>query len=172
MSFNKAILIGNVGKDPEIRSTQGGDRVATFSIATSERWKDKATGEKKESTEWHRIVCFNDALVGVIEKYVLKGSSVAIEGQIKTRKWEKDGQDHYSTEIVIGRFNGGLTLLGGKRDGAGDRDEHNYGTTKTREYAASGGGGGSPVDTSSRPREDFTADLDDQIPFITSWSLR
>jgi single-strand DNA-binding protein len=165
MSFNKAIIIGNVGGDPEIKSMNNGDRVAQFSVATSERWKDKTSGERKESTEWHRVVVFNQPLIDVIDNYVSKGSQIAIEGQIKTRKWEKDGQNHYSTEIVIGRFNGSLTLLG-KREGGGDRDEHAYGTTRSRTDTAGGGfSGGERYDNGGAPREDFSADLDDEIPF-------
>lgn len=115
MSLNKALIIGNVGKDPEIRSMQSGDTVASFSIATSESWKDKASGERKEKTEWHRISCFNQGLNKVIEKYVKKGTKIYIEGQIETRKWtDKDGVEKYSTEIVLRPFRGELVLLGGK----------------------------------------------------------
>jgi single-strand DNA-binding protein len=168
MSFNKAILIGNVGADPEIRTTNSGDRIANLRLATSERWKDKTTGERKESTEWHRVVCFNDALVGVIEQYVQKGSQISVEGQIKTRKWQdQGGVDRYSTEIVIGRFNGGLTLLGRREGGGGDRDEHSYGTTRTRDGAGGGYDAGQRqgYDEARGPREDFSADLDDEVPF-------
>jgi single-strand DNA-binding protein len=114
-SVNKAIIIGNVGKDPEIRSMQSGDTVASFSIATSESWKDKTSGERKEKTEWHRVSCFNQGLNKVIEKYVKKGSKIYIEGQIETRKWtDKDGAEKYSTEIVLRPFRGELVLLGSK----------------------------------------------------------
>lgn len=117
-SVNRVILIGNVGKDPEIRSTQGGDRIANLSLATSETWNDKASGERKEKTEWHRVVCFNDRTSDVIEKFVRKGSKIYVEGQLQTRKWtNKDGADQYSTEVVIGKFNGQLTMLDSKRDG-------------------------------------------------------
>jgi single-strand DNA-binding protein len=115
MSLNKALIIGNVGKDPEIRSMQSGDTVASFSIATSESWKDKTSGERKEKTEWHRVSCFNQGLNKVIEKYVKKGSKIYIEGQIETRKWtDKDGAEKYSTEIVLRPFRGELVLLGSK----------------------------------------------------------
>lgn len=112
---NKVILIGNVGKDPEIRSFQSGDRVANFSIATSESWKDKESGEKKERTEWHRISVTNQGLIKVIESYVTKGTKVYLEGQLETRKWtDKDGVEKYSTEISLRPYRGELVLLGGK----------------------------------------------------------
>lgn len=158
MSFNKVILIGNVGKDPDIRSTNSGDRVASFSLATSERWKDKSTGQRKETTTWHNIVVWNQGLVGVIEEYVAKGSQIAIEGKITNRKYEKDGIDRYITEIVIGRFDGGLTLLG-KREGGGgggyERDEHGYGQTRDRTDGRGGFDAG----------QQYQAELDDEIPF-------
>jgi single-strand DNA-binding protein len=114
-SVNKAIIVGNVGKDPEIRSMQSGDTVASFSIATSESWKDKTSGERKEKTEWHRVSCFNQGLNKVIDSYVKKGSKIYIEGQIETRKWtDKDGVEKYSTEIVLRPFRGELVLLGSK----------------------------------------------------------
>lgn len=113
--LNKVILIGNVGKDPEIRALQSSDRVASFSLATSESWKDKATGERKSKTEWHRVSCFNQGLVGVIENYVKKGSKIYIEGQIETRKWaDKDGVEKYSTEIILRPFKSELVLLDSK----------------------------------------------------------
>jgi len=118
-SLNRATIIGNVGKDPEIRATQDGREIASLSIATSEKWKDKNSGEWKENTEWHRISVFNEGLVKVIKQYVTKGTKLMIEGQIKTRKWvNKDGQDQYSTEIVIQNFGGQMILLGGKPSGA------------------------------------------------------
>jgi single-strand DNA-binding protein len=114
-SVNKVILVGNVGKDPEIRSMQSGDKVASFSIATSESWKDKTSGEKKEKTEWHRISVFNQGLVSIIEKYVRKGSKVYLEGQLETRKWtDSAGIEKYSTEVVLKPFRGELTLLDSK----------------------------------------------------------
>jgi single-strand DNA-binding protein len=117
-SLNRATIIGNVGKDPEIRATQDGRKIASLSVATSESWKDKNTGEKKESTEWHRVSVFNEGLVKVIEQYVTKGTKIMIEGQIKTRKWmDKDGLEKYTTEIVIQNFGGQMILLGGKPSG-------------------------------------------------------
>jgi single-strand DNA-binding protein len=118
-SLNRATIIGNVGKDPEIRATQDGREIASLSVATSESWKDKNTGEKRDATEWHRVVVFNEGLVKVIKQYVTKGTKLMIEGQIKTRKWtDKDGQEKYSTEIVIQNFGGQMILLGGKPGGA------------------------------------------------------
>lgn len=122
-SVNKVIIIGNVGKYPEIRSFQNGGRVASFSVATSESWKDKATGERKDRTEWHRISVMNDALVGIVEKYVKKGSKVYIEGQLETRKWtDNQGVEKYSTEVVLRPYRGEITLLDGRKDG-GEVDE-------------------------------------------------
>ena len=113
-SLNRVQLIGNVGKDPEIRSTQGGERIANLTVATSESWTDKRSGEKKERTEWHRIAIFNDGLVGVVERFVHKGSRIFVEGQLTTRKWtDQSGQEKYSTEINLGKFNGTLILLDG-----------------------------------------------------------
>ena len=115
MSINKVILIGNVGTDPEIRNTNDGREIASFSLATSESWKDKNSGEKKEKTEWHRLVVFSQGLVGIVKNYVKKGSKLYIEGQLQTRKWtDKDGADKYTTEIVLQGFNSTIQLLGGK----------------------------------------------------------
>lgn len=147
-SVNKVILVGNLGKDPEIRSFPNGGRVANFSIATSESWKDKATGEKKSRTEWHRISVLNENLVNICEKYVRKGSKVYIEGQLETRKWQdKDGKDQYTTEVVLRPFHGEITLLdskGGKSetDDAGDTEPE----TK---------GGGNNIDNDSIPFAKF-----------------
>lgn len=117
-SVNKVILVGNLGRDPEVRSTQGGSRIANLSIATSERWKDKSSGDAKERTEWHRVVVFNDRLSEVCEKYLRKGSKVYIEGALETRKWtDQSGQEKYSTEIVLRQFKGELVMLDGRRDG-------------------------------------------------------
>ncbi len=109
--LNKMTLIGNLGKDPEIRTLQSGDKVANFSVATSERWNDKATGERKEKTEWHKVCVFNQGIVKIIENYVVKGSRVYVEGQLETRSWEKDGNKQYATEIVLRPFRGELKLL-------------------------------------------------------------
>jgi single-strand DNA-binding protein len=144
-SLNKAMIIGNVGRDPEIRSTQSGSRIANLSIATSESWKDKNSGERKERTEWHRVVVFNDKLVEVIEKYVVKGSKLYVEGAIQTRKWtDQSGAEKFSTEIVLQAFNGTLTLLGDPR---------------------SGGGEGGSRDSGQPQRRAPGPDLDDEIPF-------
>jgi single-strand DNA-binding protein len=161
-SVNKVILVGNLGAEPEIRTLTSGDRVANLRIATSETWRDRTSGERKERTEWHRVVIFNDNLVKVAENYLRKGSTVYIEGALQTRKWtDQSGVEKYSTEIVLQKFRGELTMLGGKGDGAsaggGGADEYGGGY--------SGGGGGAPRAKSSGPREDFSADLDDEIPF-------
>lgn len=147
-SLNEVNLIGNVGKDPEIRSTLGGDRIATFSIATSEKWKDRASGEMQEKTEWHNIVVFGDGLAGVIEKYVTKGTKLYVKGALKTRKWQdQSGNDRYSTEVVLSGPKAQLVLLGGKEGGG-----------EGRRAAPSGGG---------RRQEPARAqeNLDDDIPF-------
>lgn len=116
-SVNKVILVGNLGKDPEVKSMQSGDRVASFPVATSERWKDKATGERKEKTEWHKVTIFDERLVEIAEKYLRKGSKVYLEGHLQTRKWnDQNGQERYTTEIVLQRFRGDLTLLDAKHD--------------------------------------------------------
>lgn len=119
-SVNKVILVGNLGKDPDIRRTQDGRPIANFSIATSESWRDKNSGERREKTEWHRVVCFNEGLCKVIEHYVRKGSKVYIEGQLQTRKWQdQNGNDKYTTEVVLQGFNGTLTMLDSRNDDAG-----------------------------------------------------
>ncbi|SRR5690606_32768755 len=152
-SVNKVILVGNLGRDPEIRTLNSGDRVANLSIATSETWRDKATGERKEKTEWHRVVIFNDNLVKVAENYLKKGSTVYIEGQLQTRKYEQNGVEKYSTEIVLQKFRGELTMLGGRgdRDSAGGGDDYSSGFST--------GGANKP----SGPKESY--DLNDDIPF-------
>ncbi|WP_304170713.1 single-stranded DNA-binding protein [Phenylobacterium aquaticum] len=165
-SVNKVILVGNLGADPEIRTLNSGDRVANLRIATSENWRDKSSGERKEKTEWHRVVIFNDNLVKVAEQYLRKGSKVYIEGSIQTRKWaDQSGQEKFSTEVVLQKFRGELTMLDGRGDdagrgaGMGDSDGG---------YSGGGGGGGfssAPRGGGSGPREDFSADLDDEIPF-------
>ena len=154
-SVNKVILVGNLGRDPEIRTLNSGDRVANLRIATSEQWRDKATGERKEKTEWHRVVIFNENLVKVAENYLRKGSKVYIEGSLQTRKYEQNGVEKYSTEIVLQKFRGELTMLDGR--GGDEAGGGNYG----------GGFGSSsgPRTQGSGPREDFSADLDDEIPF-------
>jgi single-strand DNA-binding protein len=153
-SVNKVILVGNLGRDPEIRSTNDGTRVANLSVATSESWRDRNTGERRERTEWHRVVVFNDRLVDVIEKYLHKGSKVYLEGQLQTRKWtDQQGQDRYTTEVVLQRYRGELTMLDsrGGGEGAGDYGGGSSGNGN------GGGGGGGPGPSSS--------DFDDEIPF-------
>ena len=153
-SVNKVILIGNLGRDPEIRAFQNGGRVASFSIATSENWKDKSTGEKKERTEWHRISVLNDKLVEVVERYVKKGSKLYIEGQLETRKWtDKDGQEKYTTEVVLRPFRGEITML----DSAGSRSGGGAVPPMSEEQAFGGSSSGGSIGGS--------ADLDDSIPF-------
>jgi single-strand DNA-binding protein len=156
-SVNKVILVGNLGADPEIRTLNSGDRVANLRLATSETWRDRNSGERKERTEWHRVVIFNDNLVKVAEQYLRKGSKVYVEGAIQTRKWaDQSGQEKYSTEIVLQKFRGELTMLDGRGDSAGESDGGGY----------SGGFSSGPrAAQSSAPREDFSADLDDEIPF-------
>jgi single-strand DNA-binding protein len=154
-SVNKVILIGNLGKDPEIRTLNSGDRVCNLRIATSETWRDKSSGERKEKTEWHQVVIFNDNIVKVAENYLKKGSTVYIEGALQTRKYEQNGVEKYTTEIVIQRFNGQLTMLGG-RDGGGG------GARSSDDDYSSGfstGGANKP----SGPKESY--DLNDDIPF-------
>jgi single-strand DNA-binding protein len=159
-SVNKVILIGNLGADPEIRRTQDGRPIANLRIATSESWRDKATGERKEKTEWHRVVIFNEGLCKVVEQYVKKGSKVYIEGQLQTRKWQdKDGQDRYSTEVVLQGFNSQLTMLDSRGGGGGggadasDNDFGSQGAMPARKPAMAGAGGGK------------RGDMDDEIPF-------
>ena len=159
-SVNKVILVGNLGADPEIRSLGSGDRVANLRIATSESWRDRTSGERKEKTEWHRVVIFNENLVKVAENYLRKGSTVYIEGSIQTRKWtDQSGVEKFSTEIVLQKFRGELTMLGGRGgdDAGGGRDNS--------DYAGGGGFGGGRANPGSGPREDFSADLDEEIPF-------
>ena len=123
-SVNKVILVGNLGRDPEIRTTQGGTRVANLSLATSETWRDRASGERKERTEWHRVVIFNDRLVDIVEKYLKKGAKIYLEGALQTRKWtDNSGQERYTTEIVLQNYRGELTMLDGRSGGGGGGGE-------------------------------------------------
>jgi single-strand DNA-binding protein len=120
-SVNKVILVGNLGKDPEVRSTQDGSKIVNLTLATSETWNDRASGERKEKTEWHRVVIFNDRTADVAEKYLKKGAKIYVEGSLQTRKWtDQGGQERYTTEVVIGRFNGALTMLDTRSGGGGD----------------------------------------------------
>ena len=158
-SVNKVILVGNLGRDPEVRHTQDGKAIVNLSLATSESWRDKASGERKEKTEWHRVVIFNEALAKVAEQYLKKGSTIYIEGQLQTRKYtDKDGVEKYSTEVVLQNYRGELTMLGGRPAGEG----------------AGGFGGGDefgqagPMDRprpASGAKQNFARDLDDEVPF-------
>ena len=159
-SVNKVILVGNLGKDPEVRRMQDGRPVVNMSVATSESWRDKATGERKEKTEWHRVVIFNEGLAKIAEQYLKKGSKVYLEGALQTRKWtDQQGVEKYSTEVVLQGFNSALTMLdragggGGSGDFAGgDSQDFGASRTATRQPAMAGGGG-------------KRGDLDDEIPF-------
>ena len=175
-SVNKVILVGNLGRDPEIRSTQDGTRIANLNLATSESWRDRTSGERKERTEWHRVVIFNERLVEIAEKYLRKGSKIYVEGALQTRKWtDQQGQERYSTEVVLQRFRGELTMLdgagGGRGAGGGMGGDAGY-----DDYGANGGFGGGYNETSARApagagagggggRGRLSQDLDDDIPF-------
>jgi single-strand DNA-binding protein len=140
-SVNKVILVGNLGRDPEARNTQAGGKIVSFSVATSESWNDKASGERKEKTQWHRVAIFNERLGEVAEKYLRKGSKVYIEGQLESRKYtDKDGQERETFEVVIGRFKGELTLLDSR--GGGDEGSGGGGGAPARRTSGGGGGGG------------------------------
>jgi single-strand DNA-binding protein len=163
-SVNKVILVGNLGKDPEVRRMQNGNPVVNLSVATSDSWRDKATGERKEKTEWHRVVIFSEGLAKVAEQYLKKGAKVYIEGALQTRKYtDKDGVEKYSTEIVLQGFNSTLTMLDGARGGAGGGGGSDFGADQSSDFGSSGpararqpamaGGGGK------------RGDLDDEIPF-------
>ena len=156
-SVNKVILVGNLGRDPEIRSLQDGNKVANLSVATSESWRDKASGERRDKTEWHRVVVFNERIIDVVEKYLKKGAKVYLEGQLQTRKWtDQSGVEKYTTEVVLQRFRGELTMLDSRGGGGGDNamaesgEEGGYSAAPAR----SSGGGRAPA-----------GDLDDDIPF-------
>ena len=160
-SVNKVILVGNLGRDPEIRSTQDGTRVANLSLATSETWRYKNTGERKERTEWHRVVIFNERLVDVVEKYVKKGSKLYIEGALQTRKWtDNAGVEKYSTEVVLQRFRGELTMLDGRGGGGGG----GIGGSSPEDMGSGGSGSGGGMG-GGRPSGGGAGDLDDEIPF-------
>jgi single-strand DNA-binding protein len=169
-SVNKVIIVGNLGRDPEVRSFQNGGKVVNLRIATSETWRDKASGERKERTEWHSVAIFNEALGKIAEQYLKKGSTVYIEGQLETRKWQdQSGADRYTTEIVLRQFRGELTLLGGRDGGSGggggggggydDRDQGGYDQGGAQGGSAGGGGGRAPAGGGGR------SDMDDEIPF-------
>lgn len=163
-SVNKVILIGNLGADPEIRNMQSGDRVANFTLATSESWKDKSSGERQEKTQWHKVVVFNQNIVGVAERYLKKGAKVYVEGQLETRQWEKDGVKQYTTEVVLKAFRGELTMLDSRSGsgagagagggyGASDMDQSGYSSAPAR---SSGGGAATAAKID---------DFEDEIPF-------
>ena len=150
-SVNKVTLVGNLGRDPEIRAMQNGDKIVQLSIATSDRWKDKNSGEQRERTEWHRVVIFNDALGKIAEQYLKKGSTVYLEGQLQTRKWtdQQSGQEKYTTEVVLQRYKGELTLLGSRPE---NQVENQYNNTQ--------------IDQTQQITEpNIASDLDDEIPF-------
>ena len=165
-SVNKVILVGNLGRDPEIRTMQNGNRVANLSVATSETWRDKASGERKERTEWHRVVIFNDRLVDVAEKYLKKGAKLYLEGQLQTRKWtDQSGQEKYTTEVVLQQFRGDLTMLDGRSGGGGGGGgDFGGGGDDDMGGPPSGGGGGGRRGGGGAPRSSG-GDLDDEIPF-------
>jgi single-strand DNA-binding protein len=153
---NKVILVGNLGKDPIVRSTNDGAKIISFSLATSESWRDKASGERKEKTEWHNVVIFNEALGKVAEQYLRKGSKIYLEGQLQTRKWtDKDNIEKYTTEVVLQRFRGELTMLDGRSEGGGGSSG---GGNSGGDYSGGRSSGGG-----SAPSRD--ADFDDDIPF-------
>jgi single-strand DNA-binding protein len=176
-SVNKVILVGNLGKDPEARSMNNGGEVVSFSIATSESWNDKQSGEKRDKTEWHNIVIFNENLGRIAKQYLRKGSSVYVEGQLQTRKWtDQNGADRYTTEVVLQRFRGELTLLGGRNEGSGGGSSGGgYNDGGNRGGGSGGGaGGGWGNDTGSfgsgggsagGRSGPFDSDLDDDVPF-------
>ncbi len=156
-SVNKVILVGNLGADPEIRHTQDGRPIANLRIATSESWRDKSSGERREKTEWHRVVIFNEGLCRIAEQYLKKGSKVYLEGQLQTRKWQDQaGQDRYSTEIVLQGFNSQLTMLDGRQGGAEERQGGSAGGGDFGRSSALGGKG---------EGASFDKELDDEIPF-------
>jgi single-strand DNA-binding protein len=162
-SVNKVILVGNLGADPEVRHTQDGRPIANLRVATSDSWRDKASGERREKTEWHRVVIFNENLARIAEQYLKKGSKVYLEGSLQTRKWEdQSGQERYTTEVVLQGFNATLTMLDGKpRDGAGEGEQRGGGDFG-RSGPFSGGGGGK---SSGGGGGSFDKELDDEIPF-------
>ena len=151
-SVNKVTLVGNLGRDPEIRAMQNGDKIVQLSIATSDRWKDKSSGEQRERTEWHRVVIFNDALGKIAEQYLKKGSTVYLEGQLQTRKWtdQQSGQEKYTTEVVLQRYRGELTLLGSRSENQISNDQLSDQIDQSNQMSVSDG---------------IASDLDDEIPF-------
>lgn len=182
-SVNKVILVGNLGKDPEVRNTQDGSKIVNLTLATSESWNDRASGERRERTEWHRVVIFNDRIGEVAERYLKKGAKIYVEGALQTRKWtDQSGQERYTTEVVIGRFNGQLTMLDTRSGGGGEAGAYGGGEMGGGGYGGGGGGGAAPA-RERAPAAGRTAgggargggapswdapkggDLDDEIPF-------
>jgi single-strand DNA-binding protein len=158
-SINKVILVGNLGADPDVKRMASGDPVVNLSVATSESWRDKASGERREKTEWHRVVIFNEQLAKVAEQYLKKGAKVYLEGQLQTRKWQdQNGQDKYTTEIVLQRYRGELQMLDSRSDSQGGYQSNQMGGGQ--QGAVSGGQGGQ-----SSGGNDFSRDMDDEIPF-------
>ena len=151
-SVNKVTIVGNLGRDPEVRAMQNGEKIIQLSVATSDRWKDKSTGEQRERTEWHRVVIFNDALGKIAEQYLKKGSTVYLEGQLQTRKWtdQQSGQEKYTTEVVLQRYRGELTLLGSRPENQISNDQQNPEIDQSNQISMS---------------DDIASDLDDEIPF-------
>jgi single-strand DNA-binding protein len=161
-SVNKVILVGNLGRDPEVRRSQDGNKIVNMSIATSETWNDKGSGERKEKTEWHRVVIFDERLADVAEKYLKKGSKVYLEGQLQTRKWtDQSGQEKYTTEVVLSRFRSQLTMLDGRAGAGGGGGGEDYAPAGGGYGGGSGGGGGGGGRGAPRGGDD----LDDEIPF-------
>jgi single-strand DNA-binding protein len=172
-SVNKVILVGNLGRDPEVRRMGSGDAVVNLRIATSENWRDRQSGERKERTEWHSVVIFNENLAKVAEQYLKKGSKVYIEGQLQTRKWtDQQGQERYSTEVVLQRFRGELTILDSRGEGGGGRGEvgdyseggSDFGSSSPMESRGGSRGGGAGRAPAAAP-SNFGSDMDDEIPF-------
>ncbi len=165
-SVNKVILVGNLGRDPEVRTFQNGGKVVNLRIATSETWKDRTSGERKEKTEWHSVAIFNENLGKIAEQYLKKGSTVYIEGQLETRKWQdQSGADRYTTEVVVKQFRGELTLLGGRDSGSGNAPSYMADQSGGDGYdsgPSSSGGSGAGRSTGGSGR---SADMDDEIPF-------
>src|SRR6266852_431721 len=159
-SVNKVILVGNLGRDPELRSTQDGMRIANLAVATSESWRDRVSGERKERTEWHRVVIFNERLAEVAEKYLKKGAKIYIEGALQTRKWtDNSGQERYTTEVVLQRYRGELTMLDGRGGGSGGGGYAESPPAEEFAAAGAGSGGGGRAERRAPVQE-----LDDEIP--------
>ena len=164
-SLNKVTLIGNLGSDPEIKAMQNGDKIVNLSIATSDRWKDKSTGEQRERTEWHRVVIFNDALGRIAEQYLKKGSTIYIEGQLQTRKWtdQQSGQEKYTTEVVLQRYRGEITMLGGRPDNSINNQSQSQNSMSNQNQSSNEHS--NFQETSQNQVSNLASDLDDEIPF-------